>query len=324
MSEILKIKQRQLMEAAARVSLFTHNTKHKIKLPQHVAAKLNNDEIPDTFDNGDVTSERTIWMFTKESYQPILSHTRKTRSLHNERIIPSGIPNVDILSARHLAGIGTSDKKAWDEMMRERQHDLMNLADVFCRDLYPQQYDNAKHVYSSIWNEIQHNYKNADLVRQEIGMDFTIETLPPPSQWLKMLDLPKDLRTRLHEDAKVEAEQQGRNYKKSFIKLLKDIVGKVNGAMLKEGGVRTDGYAVFHETMLEAMNEKTIGFHGFNYDDDPDLEEVRKDLVEITMNGKLTKEEIVDGGKYVREDIKEQTGNVLEKLKNIQIRQDLT
>ena len=72
------------------------------------------------------------------------------------------------------------------------------------------------------------------------------------------------------------------------------------------------------------MNEKTSGLQGFNYDDDPDLEEVRKDLVEITMNGKLTKEEIVDGGKYVREDIKEQTGNVLEKLKNIQIRQDLT
>ena len=323
MSEILKKKQKQLMEAAARVSLFTHNTKHKIKLPRHVAAKLRNDEIPGEFDNGDATSEMTIWMFTKESYQPILSHTRKTRSLHNERVIPSGIPNVDILSARHLAGLGTPDKKAWDSLMNERQHDLNNLADIFCNDLYPQQYDNAKQVYSPIWDDIKGHYKSADLVRQEIGMEFTMEALPPPAQWLKMKDLPSEMRKRLHEDATVKAEKQGKDYKKQFIKVLKTAVTKVNQAMLKEGGVRTDGYAVFHETMLDALNEKTVGFSGFNFDDDPDFEEVRKDLVEITMNGKITKEEIIDGGKYVREDIKEQTDSVLDKLKNIEIRQDL-
>tara|TARA_R100000808_G_C2151427_1_gene160470 strand:+ start:2948 stop:3922 length:975 start_codon:yes stop_codon:yes gene_type:complete len=323
MTDILKKKHKQLMEAAARVSLFTHNTKHKIKLKQNVASKLNNDEIPDTFDNGDATSERTIWMFTKESYQPILSHLRKTRSLHNQRVIPSGIPNVDILSARHLAGLGTPDGKAWDDLMRDRQHGIAQLADVFFKDLYPQQFDNARRVYSKIWNDISGHYKSAEEVRREISMDFSIECLPAASTWLKMDDLPKEMKKRLHDSAKAEADSQGKLYKKKFIQILQDVVGKVNKSMLKEGKVRVDGYAVFHETMIEALNDKTIGFEGFNFDDDPDLAEVHRDLKEITMNGTITKEDILDGGQLSREIIKDQTDDVLLKLNEIQIRHDM-
>ena len=323
MINILKKKHKQLMEAAARVQLMTHNTKHKIKLKQNVASKLKNDEIPDTFDNGDNTSELTIWMFTKESYQPILSHLRKTRSLHNQRVIPSGIPNVYILSARHLAGLGTPDGKAWDELMRDRQHGIAQLADVFCKDLYPQEYDNARRVFSPIWDDIKGNYMKPEEVRKHIGMDWTMETFPAPSTWLSMDSLPKDLRNQYHDDAMVKAKAQTKAYKKKFIQILQDVVGKVNKAMLKEGKVRVDGYAVFHETMIEALNDKTIGFEGFNFDDDPDLAEVHRDLKEITMNGTITKEDILDGGQLSREIIKDQTDDVLLKLNEIQIRHDM-